>query len=35
MITPGGAANKWLTGGAPNRYRFKVKRGRSKGTVFY
>lgn len=21
-----GAANKWLTGGAPNRYRFKVKR---------
>ena len=28
-----GAANKWLTGGAPNRYRFKVKRGRSKRTV--
>ncbi|EPT8617315.1 transposase domain-containing protein [Escherichia coli] len=26
-----GAANKWLTGGAPNRYRFKVKEDDPKG----
>lgn len=29
-----GAANKWLTGGAPNRYRFKVKEDDPKG-LFY
>jgi len=29
-----GAANKWLTGGAPNRYRFKVKEDDPKGPFF-
>ncbi|VEI46997.1 Bacteriophage Mu transposase [Actinobacillus equuli] len=29
------AANKWMTGGVPNRYRFKVKPDDPKGIIPY